>query len=325
MRKKIVFRRDSDYFPARLHSRTSFQQDSKGSTQGMSYFNSQFMNNSTDFTSSPSYLSLPPIPPSTLPSTTEMDINKASNEAICGSHSKMCFVNAAADPTEDGSMVSSSPDEGIIVSKGTMRFMNIDLLHRINPTYSNDRLAQLYLNKTGQEHETKARYAREAPKRKIDKIVTKATSIYNEQNAQKFLKKIQLKGHEEQERARLPSVIRVPPTPNEEKLLAPNKPDPNRPTDAVYTTLAHANRVPKKNYNRNISACKEERKYEHKPFLPEDQEDFRPHILRVLQEFVIVKETVTRPAGRGTITSLTITKPRKYKYVSDIFLFSITL
>ena len=46
---------------------------------------------------------------------------------MCGSHSKMCFVNAwtATDPSEDGSVVSSTPDEGIIGGKGTMRFMNV--------------------------------------------------------------------------------------------------------------------------------------------------------------------------------------------------------
>ena len=60
--KKIIFRKDSDYFPARLHSRTSFKQTSLGSTQGMSYFNSQFMNDSAGFPSTFSDLSLPPHP-----------------------------------------------------------------------------------------------------------------------------------------------------------------------------------------------------------------------------------------------------------------------
>ena len=192
--KKIVFRKDSDYFPARLHSRTSFKQTSLGSTQGMSYFNSQLMNDSAGFPSTFSDLSLPPIPPSSIPSTTEMEVKQASNEAMCGSHSKMCFVNAwtATDPSEDGSVVSSTPDEGIIGGKGTMRFMNVALLHRINPTYSNERIAELYFNKTGEEHVTRGRYARDAPKRRIDKIVQKATSIHNEENAQRFLNNIEL-------------------------------------------------------------------------------------------------------------------------------------
>ena len=77
------------------------------------------MNDSAGFPSTFSDISLPPIPPSSIPSTTEMEVKKASNEAICGSHSKMCFVNAltVTDPSEDGSVVSSTPDEGIMVAK----------------------------------------------------------------------------------------------------------------------------------------------------------------------------------------------------------------
>ena len=311
--KKIIFRKESDYFPGRLHSGASFKQTSLGSTQGMSYFNSQFMNDSAGFPSTFSDLSLPPIPPSSIPSTTEMEVKKASNEAMCGSHSKMCFVNAwTATPSEDGSVVSSTPDEGIIGGKGTMRFMNVALLHRINPTYSNERIAELYFNKTGEEHVTRGRYARDAPKRRVDKIVQKATSIYNEENAQRFLNNIKLKGQVEQDWARLPSIIRVPPTPNEYKMPVRGKPDPNRPKDAVYKTVALTERIPSEHFDTKSSPC-EQHENEVLLFQQEDHVDFMPILLQALQEFVIVKETVTRPAGRGTIVSLTITKPRRYK------------
>ena len=178
--KKIVFRKDSDYFPGRrLHSRASFDPTSLGSTQGMSYFNLRLVTDSVGMPYSFSDLSLPDAPPSSIPSTTEADIKKASHEAVCGSHGKLCFINAyTSDQGEEESVALSSIDDEY--GRGTMRFMNIALLNRIKTTYSNDRLSDLHFKKTGEEHVTQRRYAREAPKRRADKIIQKATAIFND-------------------------------------------------------------------------------------------------------------------------------------------------
>ena len=92
------------------------------------------------------------------------------------------------------------------------------------------------------------------------------------------------------------------------------KPDPNRPIDAMYKTVKPGITVPVERYHIELSPSQDPHDMPlPRYFQQEKHQDFRPYLLQAVQEFVIVKETVTRPAGRGTIVSLTVTKPRRYK------------